>query len=320
MDVSASDGPIAIVSGAGGEGLLKGGAGGTVANSTATVGGDTFAKVLVIAGAGGDAHAFIPNPFDVSPDQAQKAFGGTVGIGGIGGSITGFKQDLAIAARVDLIAGNGGGTVNYGTVADAKPFVGKGGSITNTSIRGNIGNIDSAIPMGAYNDRDKDGHVDQTLAEFVKDNFRIAPADALLFPPPLLDDNFGNVGIIVGSAGRIKEYEVSPGTLFQLPATFALNGSLTNLSARNLLSAVAGDINLIAAIQVASGIKIGSGVAPFFTPGIIGADKLPTLPGNDYLDSNGDKINEPVLDGRLVDGAFVAHKITDSLAGRIYLR
>ena len=309
-----------MVAGAGGEGLLKGGAGGSVLTSTATVGGDAFAKILVIAGAGGDAHAFIPNPLDVSPDQAQKAFGGKVGLGGVGGSITGFQQDLAIAAHVDLIAGNGGGTVNYGTVADPKSFVGKGGSITNTSIRGNIGNIASTVPMGAYNDTDKDGHVDQTLADFVKDNFRISPVDALLNLPPLLDDTFGNVGIIVGSAGRIKEYEVSPGTQFQLPATFALNGSLINLSARNLLSAVAGDINLIAAIQVASGIKIGSGVAPFFTPGTIGADKFPTLPGNDYLDSNGDKINEPVLDGRLVDGGFVAHKITDSLAGRIFLR
>ena len=320
VDVSATDGPIAIVSGAGGAGLLKGGAGGSVLNSVATVGGAAFAKVLVIAGAGGDAHAFVPNPLDVSPDQAQKAFGGRVGQGGLGGSINNFKQDLAIAARVDLIAGNGGGTVNYGTVADPKSFVGKGGSITNTSIRGNIGNIDSTVPMGAYNDRDKDGHIDQSLADFVTDNFRIAPEDALLFLPPLLDDTFGNVGIIVGGAGRIKEYEVSPGTLLQLPATFALNGSLINLSARNLLSAVAGDINQIAAIQVASGIKIGSGVAPFFTPGIIGADKLPTLPGNDYLDSNGDKINEPVLDGRLVDGGLVAHKITDSLAGRIYRR
>ena len=320
VDISASDGPIAIVSGAGGAGLLKGGAGGAVVNSTATVGGDTFAKVLVIAGAGGDAHAFIANPLDVSPDQAQKSFGGKVGVGGVGGNIIGFQQDLSISARVDLIAGNGGGTVNYGTVADPKSFVGKGGSITNTNIRGNIGNIDSAVPMGAYNDRDKDGHIDQSIADFVKDNFRISPEDALLFLPPLLDDTFGNVGIIVGSAGRIKEYEISPGTLLQLPATFALNGSLINLSARNLLSAVAGDINQIAAIQVASGIKIGSGVAPFFTPGIIGADKLPTLPGNDYLDSNGDKINEPVLDSRLVDGAFVAHKITDSLAGRIYLR
>ena len=337
VNVSASDGPLAIVGGAGGVGLFHGGTGGSVVDVTGAVGGNDAAKVLVIAGAGGDAHAFIPNPLDLSQSptgsqaesllkQQQKAFGGRIGIGGAGGNIISFNQALAVSARVDLIAGNGGSTVNYGTVADTKSFVGRGGSIIDTNIAGSIGNLANDIAIKGYNDLNNDGRADQTIAQFVQDNLRRIPADALINPPPLLDDSFGNVGIVVGSAGRIKALQVSPGVVASLPATFALNGYLTNITARNLMSAVAGDVGLIAAIQVASGLKIGTGTGVNFTPGVIGSDKDPTLPGLDYLDSNGNDRDpngqkiEPLLDGRLVDGALVYKTLVGQVSGRVYRR
>ncbi|MDB6150785.1 MAG: Na-Ca exchanger/integrin-beta4 [Chthoniobacter sp.] len=316
LQVSSSTGAVAVVGGAGGRGLSAGGTGGSVTGNSVNAGGTVEGKVLVIAGAGGDAHAFIPNPLDPAPNQAQKAFGGRIGIGGNGGNITGFTQETGIAVRVDLIAGNGGSTVNYGTVADPKSFVGKGGSIINTTVAGNIGNIAFDVPILAYNDTDGDGQLDRSIAEFVREALRIAPEEVLLNPPPLLNDDLGNVGIIVGAAGRIKTVEVSPGVFDSLPATFAVNGSLTGLSARNLMSAVAGDVNRIAAIQIASGLKIGSGTGANFTPGIVGADKE----GGPYRDANGDILQEPVLDGGLIDGALVARRITDPLAGRVFIR
>ena len=321
IDVTASEGPFAVVAGAGGAGLYSGGAGGSVTGSTVTIGDTALAKVLVIAGAGGGGYAFIPNSLDSSPNQAQKQFGGKVGVGGAGGNITGFTQELAIEARVDLIAGNGGNTVNYGTVADQKTFVGKGGSITNTRVTGTIGNMDTTTPIKAYNDRDFDGHTDQTMAQFVQETFRLGRLDALL-QAPYLDDSIGNVGAVVGAAGRLKAVETSPGSFSTQAALFSTNGSFQNITARGLMSAVAGDVNSIAAIQIASGLKIGYGTAPNFTPGTIGADKLPTIGVPfDYLDQNGDERTEPELGFRLVDGALVYRKTTDTgLGSRAYQR
>ena len=122
-------------------------------------------KGLVIAGAGGNAFAFVPNkdlvklspkdpgvPADTAPNQSLNAFGGVIGHGGNGGSINGFTQSGQTGAHIDLIAGNGGSTENYGTIFDSVSHVGNGGSVTNVTITGDIGNIDPLVPIKSYND------------------------------------------------------------------------------------------------------------------------------------------------------------------------
>jgi hypothetical protein len=336
VSIGSSDAGIVIVGGAGGSGLTAGGVGGSVTGSTAILSAGDLAKVLVIAGAGGDAYAFMQNPLDNPPLPTQKPFGGRVGQGGNGGSITGFSESTDVLANVDLIAGNGGSTVNYGTITDAKSYVGKGGSITNVTVAGNIGNGDASTPIKSYTDTNAqpDGIDDTTIAAFVQANFRIAPG---VGGAPTLNDQLGNVGAVVGVAGQIKQYQTSPGVYTSLPAKGGVNGSFTNISARNLLSAVAGSVNQIAAIQVVSGVKIGSGSGANFIPGVIGADKDPSqfnpiiytapyfsdpTPGSnqDYYDQNGQGVTEPVLNGRLIDGAIVAHTIVGTLSGRVFVR
>ena len=347
--VSSSDGSIAFLAGAGGRGLTAGGAGGSVVGSATTIGQDALAKVLVAGGVGGDAYAFLQNPLDTPATPPQKPFGGKVGRGGVGGSITGFHQDVSVQAKVDLIAGNGGSTINYGTIVSAS-FVGKGGSITNTMIAGSIGSGHAVnvtdpgisieirdranVPIKSYTDLDGNGVDDVTMDQLIQARFRLSPADAVLVAPFTLDDTLGNVGAIVGAAGRLKLAQTSPGIYTSLPAKDGVNGSLTNVTARNLLSAVAGGVNQIAAIQSVSGLKIGAGTGANFTPGVVGSDKDPTLfvapftpgpdptPGSifDYLDVNGQGNVEAQLDGRLIDGALVARTVNGFVAGRIFLR
>lgn len=360
-NVSSSDGSIVFIAGAGGRGLSSGGAGGSIVSSATTIGQDSQAKVLVVAGAGGDAFAFLTNPLDNPATHPQKPYGGKVGKGGLGGSITGFTQDISVQAKVDLIAGNGGGTVNYGTIT-SKAFVGKGGSISNVKIAGNIGSghaenmtdvaivgnpalpapnltelgLRANVPIKSYTDLDGNGVDDVTMDAFIQDNFRFKPTDA--FVPFTLTDSLGNVGAIVGAAGRIKLAETSPGIYTSQPAKEGENGNFTNVSARNLLSAVAGSVNQIAAIQSITGLKIGAGTGANFTPGVVGSDKDPTrlpfvqppnplavldpTPGSvfDYLDVNGQGNLEAQLDGRLIDGAVVARSISGFVDGRVFLR
>jgi hypothetical protein len=139
-----------------------------------------------------------------------------------------------------------------------------------------------------------------------------------------LDDNVGNVGIVVGAAGRNKAVvntvganPADPTTYHSQPAQGGVNGSLISIEARNIMSAVAGSVDLIASIQLAKGIR----VLKF----VIGADKG-VIGVNNYLDPFGapTATGDPVLDGRLVDGALIAKVLQDSsgkpitLAGRIF--
>lgn len=304
-EVSAGDGPLVVVGGAGGDGLKAGGAGGSVTSFKTTPGGGVVTKVLVIAGAGGSGHAFVVNPeSDIDPAQAlavsQRAFGGVVGRGGLGGSITNFTQDTSTLARVDLIAGNGGDTVNYGATLNKKYYVGLGGSVTNVKLAGTAGNIDNTTPIAAYNDADKDGHVDQTLAEFVRQNLRLSRAEAYAVPPELLSDTMGNVGIIVGTSGRVKATEDSPGYYTRDQITGLANGSLINLTARGVMSAVAGSVDSVAAIQVAKGVTFTVGLP------VIGADKAPAVTDRQYYDKDGNITTALISGGRLLDGAIFA--------------
>jgi hypothetical protein len=291
---SSPEGSFALVAGAGGNGLTKGGLGGSVTNAVISLGSSPQAKGLVIAGAGGDASAFLPSSTDRAPNQAQNAFGGVIGRGGNGGSIVNFSDGGNLGAHVDLIAGNGGSTLNFGTVTDPKNFVGVGGSIRGVTLTGNAGQIDPTIPIKSYNDL-LNG---ETIAEFVQTNIREQFG--------VLSDAVGNVGVVVGAAGRNKAVVSNPSeplTFVDQPAQGSRNGSLIDFSARNLMSAVAGSVDRIASIHVAQGIQIPGG--------IIGADKVP-VGSRDYLDRDGNPTPNVVLDGRLVDGALVTGALLDA--------
>ena len=297
---------FAIVAGAGASGLSAGGNGGSVTNARVDVGGGSLGKALVIAGAGGDAGAFIANPNDPAPNQAEKAFGGKVGRGGDGGSIRNYTQLGGIGARADLIAGNGGDTVFYGRVGDQVNSVGKGGSISSVFVDGNLGNVSPTAPIKSYNDL-KAG---QSIADFVTANLRdrFAAGD--------IGDDVGNVGVIVGAAGRLKSvfsgFDNQNQPIYQsLPAFKGINGNLTEVTARSIMSAVAGSVERIAAIALARNVIVNAS-------GEIGTDKA-GLP--DYRDKFGNAVSEPVPDGALVDGAMVVSKapVTSSTAGNIFV-
>jgi hypothetical protein len=300
------DSAFAVAAGAGASGLTQGGRGGSVTNVRLDVGGGSQGKALIIAGAGGDAGAFIPNPIDPSPDQANKAFGGKIGRGGDGGSIRGVTQLGGIGAHMDLIAGNGGDTVFYGHISDTGSSVGRGGSISGVFADGNVGNINATAPVKSYNDL----VAGESMASFVETTLRDR------FSGGSIGDEVGNVGIVVGSAGRLKGvfagYDEQNQPVYRsLPAPKGVNGDLTDVSARSILAAVAGSVDRIAAIRIARNVNV-------IPSGEIGTDKV-GLP--DYLDKNGNPLVEPVTDGALIDGAMVVSQapINSSKNGNIFV-
>jgi len=299
--MSSTNGSYALAGGAGGEGLIAGGLGGSVLNSQIGLGASTISKALIIAGAGGSATAFIPSSADTAPDQAQLAFGGTVGRGGNGGSINGFKQIGNVGAHMDLIAGNGGDTINFGTPNNQIRFVGNGGSILNINVVGSIGQVqDATVPIKSYNDFANG----QTIQDFV---------DTAIRNGTVLDDSIGNVGAVVGASGRVKAAPdaVASGNFSLQPAFQGVNGNLIGVSAHALMSAVAGSVDEIAAISVAQNIQIGG---PHFDgQPLIGATKHDTTadPNQEYLNASGGIITAPIIGGALLDGAVVTNKFLD---------
>ena len=284
--------PFVVVAGPGGAGLGLGGAGGSISNSQIAVGGSSLAKALYIAGDGGSVSAFIPNPLDTVLNQGEKAFGGAVGQAGNGGDISNITQLGGIASRMDLIAGNGGNTLNYGTIADQTTgqFVGKGGSVRNVLADGTIGNIRPGVEIRSYNKLNAQG---ETMADFININLR----DPL--SPGSVDDSVGNVGIVVGAAGRLKEgfkdYSTSHIAIYTSnPAFGGINGSLETITAREIMSAVAGSVERIAAIQSVSDLNILPGAR-------VGVNKTAGDPPN----PSGPR-QIPMIDGKLVDGALVS--------------
>lgn len=301
---SSQLGSWALVGGAGGQGLFLGGKGGSVTNASLAIGGaSTFSKGLFVGGAGGNAGAFIPNIDDATPNQFRNQFGGRIGRGGDGGNIVGIAQENGIAAHIDLIAGDGGDTIHYGTPFD-KPkvsYVGKGGSIRDIRLAGEAGNMDPAVGIKSYNNI----FAGETVDDFVR-NGLLNPVGS----PAFLADSVGNVGVIVGAAGRNKAVILdpvdAPTTYRSLPARFATNGSLENFTARNLMSAVAGSVDRIASIQLVKGLNVAQQV---------GVDKL----GGDFLDEDlaPTVSGEPVIDGRNIDGAIVAKKYVNLLGASV---
>jgi len=297
-EVSAVGGGIILGAGAGGNGLIEGGAGGNVLNSTANASTAvaSSSKVLVAAGAGGDAYAstaakLVSEGFYTNASiAAMAAFGNANGVGGNGGSITNFTQGGSVTTSVDLIAGNGGSTINYGTSDPSeKQHVGTGGSITNVTLAGTVGNTDSTTPIQAYGVTASTPYGSTaTYFSTVHDTAVNYAADPYGFSAPTISDSDGNVGLVVGAAGRVKGDQ---------PVSLGINGSVTNLTARAIMSMVAGSVDRLASIQSATNIHV-SLTAP------IGTDKAPT--GLQYIDTDGVSIiNAPVLGGELIDGAII---------------
>jgi|GEM_PF-1472632 len=305
INSKSEGGPFAVAAGAGGPGLIRGGDGGSVNGISIDVGGTSVAKLLVVAGNGGDAGAFVANPSDGSfKNQAFKAFGGRVGQGGNGGSITNVTQVGGIQSHADLVAGNGGDTVFFGTIADTKSFVGRGGSVRNISADGSIGNIlDNIAVVSYFNYRNG-----ETMTDFVAKNLR----DPLV--PGSILDSVGNVGITVGAAGRLKRIfggndSTHTANYVSNPAAGGVNGDLSGIRARGVLAAVAGNVDRIAAITNVRDVVLVPGFE-------IGTDKIVGDPVN-YRDKDGNPTDTPIKDGTLLDGALVCSRAPVDANGKI---
>lgn len=294
----------AIAAGAGGDGLLKGGAGGGLGSISANSRGEesnAAYKVLAIAGAGGSAYAFtaasIFNPGATDFEKATAAFGGALGVGGNGGSINGFVQPIGEAVRTDLIAGNGGSTINHGSaIPGAKLYVGKGGSISNVNLAGNAGAAsvaDKNVEIESYNPTG-------SMSAFVKNALRDSPIAQL--------GTLGNVGVIVGVGGNIAG---------GLSSTSSYNGSVANFTARGIMSMVAGSVDSIASIVSISKLTVTNGPA-----GSAKDSPVSHNPSNPYYyDLIGGQSNTPILGGKLMDGAIIAKSFSASPSGpRVFTR
>lgn len=293
INTTANSSATAVSAGLGGDGLSRGGVGGSVLNSFVdSAASNDAAKVVVFAGSGGGAYAALATSSNVGPVGssssilALRAFGGVAGFGGNGGSITGLTQPKTVGAAVDLIAGNGGNLLNYGSPADAKTNVGAGGSVTNINLAGDAGRIASNVAIQSYG------------ADFVQTTLRDAPGTQLT-------SSVGNVGVVAGEAGRVRG---------GLPGGDggAKTGAVTNFTATNIMSMVAGSVDRIAAIRVISGINVDGG--------ILGADKNTPIPHDAsaplYLAADGvTRLDTPAVGGRLMDGAIITQKNSSGLQG-----
>jgi hypothetical protein len=243
----------------------------------------TLGKVIGIAGDGGDVYSSLATSVD------PLAFGGVNGPGGNGGAINGFRQDASQSTIVDLIAGNGGSTINHGSSLDLTTNAGRGGSISNVSVAGDIGDVSVTAAIVAYNDINNG----ELISDFVTSTLINTPTADLRLA--------GNVGIVVGATGRVRDNN-GDGELD--PASVGINGSLTSVLASNIMSAVAGSVDRIASIQSLTNVDVRT------IGGIYGADKAVPPPATfgsvDYLDADGNLVTTPVLGGELLDGAIIA--------------
>lgn len=306
VNTTASENTYAVAAGAGGAGLLVGGAGGSVKTLALAVGN----KGLIVAGSGGSAGAFTSdNP------MTPSGFGGAIGRGGAGGSITNFTQTGGVGVHFDLIAGNGGDSLNFGSLGNTAgtKYVGAGGSVTGASIQGTFGNvINPSVAIKSYNDV----LAGESMADFV-DRVLRQPTDVTQ-----IDDTHGNVGIVVGASGRLNTifagYDVNHRAIFKSIAAFgAVNGDLINVRASGVLAAVAGSVDEIAAIRTVRSLNSYNPLLSLE----VGYDKNPVGGPLDYRSGEFDgkildpKTNTrvfpiaPVLDGRLIDGALVSASI-----------
>lgn len=296
IKVSSQSASLAIAAGAGGNGLTKGGVGGSVFNSSGGAAGSVVSKVVVIAGAGGNAYAYTAATISANPTPQMilKSYGGVNGVGGNGGNINGFMQEGGVNVATDLIAGNGGNLMNYG-FGQTKAPSGTGGSISNITLAGHAGDIRSHEAIKSYND------YGTSVASFVTGWLSSTGQGQLT-------NAIGNVGVIVGTAGRVS-VNSNPNTE-GYAASGVNNGSVSNFSARNIMSMVAGSVDRISAILSLSNVSVIPG-------GVLGAYKTASV--HAYIPH---AANEPMyyagvngtggptgtagVGGSLLDGAIVA--------------
>ncbi len=306
-NVEASKGSIVstsmvVAAGKGGDGILGGGAGGSSLNLDLNASA-TLGKVLVIAGDGGDVYGAQVTPAD------PLAPGDRNGSGGNGGNIIGLKQDASGNAITDLIAGNGGSTINYGSTLDSSTKVGRGGSISKVKLAGDIGVIAPDVAIRSYTDI----FLDEQISDFV--------AATLISTPSAQIETLGNVGLVAGASGRVRDNN-NDGTLDPAPIS-SVNGSVIDVEARNIMSAIAGSVDRIASIQVLTNVRTTVNGAVYGADKNIDsdgnsaspADAVPYSTRTDYLTSDGRHTRSlstgggeaaPVIGGKLVDGAIVA--------------
>ena len=274
--------PIVVAGGAGGVGLTVGGAGGMVSNSVINSAAQQIGKVLIVGGIGGDAFAATPDQIALPGDtntadlaHAVLAFGGTAAQGGAGGDISQITQPVSTQTAVDLIAGNGGSTVNAGTSLDATTGVGPGGSVVDVNLAGTVGALSRNTTLGtaanppiqAYATTDAFGTTTTVPITEIIDQLALPDSPILS-----LTDNVtfagvpgisGNVGIVAGEAGRVRNGQ---------PASDGVNGSAQNITAESIMSIVAGSVSSVAPVNVLSGITVTD------PDGVLGVDRSPTAP------------------------------------------
>ncbi len=332
---------LVAAAGRGGDGLKGGGTGGDVRDSVLDSGSLEGSKLLIVAGEGGNA--FGSRPTITDPLAFGVALGAkTDAVGGNGGNISKIKQ-ATVSVAVDLIAGNGGDTPSSGASGSLTSTVGVGGSISDVEIAGDIGRVDSQgsftqAAIRSYNNI----YANQRMTDFVRT--RVVEAGGKI------DDSVGNVGIVVGARGRVRDVTggVAPdGSPTNLPpdglpdaSSGGRNGTLVNVSASNIMSAVAGSVDRVESIRFISNLR-------FKTGGVFGDDKAVdslgrTSSGNgvnygqgnlDYLnydDPNKDAVGGPdpredrhfstvIIGGKLVDGAIVGANQRNKLSNRDFI-
>ena len=142
----------------------------------------------------------------------------------------------------DLIAGNGGNTVNFGSPLDATTKTGRGGSISNIDIAGNIGSVGPNVAILAYNDI----FTGQSVADFVTATLVNGASTAL-------NDALGNVGLVAGATGRVKDR--ATGTIDDVATSGAVDAAI---SGRGSLGGSLGQTSAGAAGSLQGGVAGGA--------------------------------------------------------------
>lgn len=298
--IAAETGSLFLAAGEGGDGLVAGGAGGVVSNNSANASALNNGRVVAVAGDGGDAIGVNlatiqrENPVPLATNPAAWALfqqiwtlGTQNGRGGNGGSIVGLTQSGNTQVSSDLIAGNGGSTINYGVTSDRTTGVGRGGSINNVKLAGDAGIMASDVAIRSY------VAFGDSMSSFVQD-----VRDGTV---TTIDQTTGNVGILVGNSGFIRN---------GAPATAGVAGSVSSFEAKNIMSMIAGSVDRIAAIVSVSGLRLvngGTTVGAFKTVDANG-NIVPHINGNAYYSGenySGVVQNNARPGGSLVDGAVV---------------
>jgi hypothetical protein len=306
--IASTSGSLVAAAGTGGVGFTRGGLGGSVSGSYNASANNANGGVVAIAGAGGDAYAVNlatvqkENPSKVGVQASamplfQKlwAMGTANGTAGDGGSITGYAQPAGKDVRTDLIAGNGGSTINYGLTSDKTTGAGKGGSLTKISVQGDVGAWDQNLAIRSY------VAFGQPVENFVE-NVRSGAVTQL-------DPSVGNVGAVVGQSGFVRNGQ---------PAGAGVNGSVSGFDAGRIMSMVAGSVDRLAVITSVSGVRFSQmgafkalAVDPSGGPVPV---PVPHINGNAYYagsDYSGVVVQDASSGGTLVDGAVLTRKFIE---------